>query len=216
MDRFINKPKIFIAIAKGDNMAVTGLETDLLFWTHNPRYIVKVYPIPYRYPLDNARNFGVKEFLQTDCDYLWWIDNDIVPPKETLHRLVQADKDVIGAVGFSTKYDEVGQWFVYPVTLRYNKDMRYVVFYDGNGITEVDAIGGACVIVKRKVYEMIERPYQFHYHRDGTMSLTADFDFCQKVQKAGFKIYVDFGLQCSHFKTVDLKQVNRLLVKNGR
>ncbi|GAG72701.1 unnamed protein product [marine sediment metagenome] len=35
-----------------------------------------------------------------------------------------------------------------------------------------------------------------------------DFYFCQKAQKAGFKIWVDRRMVAGHFKTVNLKEIN--------
>ena len=159
--------------------------------------------------MDNARNTIVKDFLETDYDYIWWIDDDIVPPFETLDRLIQADKDVIGAVCFSMK-SENGEYFPYPVTLRYNDERRYQVYY-GSGIEEVDAIGGACVLVKRRVYESIERPYEFVYHKDGTLALTCDFRVWQKFQELGFKVFVDFDILCDHKKTCSIMGIQNLM-----
>ena len=154
-------------------------------------------------PLDAARNSCVKEFLETDAERLWFIDSDIVPPLDAMHRLAQADKDAIGAVCFSMK-SENGEYFPYPVTLRYNEDRQYVVYY-GHGIEEVDATGGACVMFKRAVFETIEKPYEFLYHPDGTLGLTCDFHIFQKMQKVGFKLFVDFDLLCDHQRKASIK-----------
>ena len=209
-----SRKRIFIAIPNQGEI-VSELATNLLYWTHDPKYQIKVFMPKNIFPLDAARNRCVKEFLETDYQYLWWIDDDIVPPRNALDKLIDADKDIIGAVCFAMKYEN-DKALPYPVTLRYNEESKYVVYY-GSGIEEVDATGGACVLFKRKVYETIERPYEFHYHKDGTLSLTCDFDIFQKVQKAGFKIYIDFDLLCAHIRTVDIMSLQNYLVrmKNG-
>lgn len=214
MEQNNNIKKIFIAIPNRGYI-VTELVTNLLYWTHNSNYQIITFMPKNIFPLDAARNKCVKEFLETDYEYLWWIDDDIVPPVNALDRLIKANKDIIGAVCFSVKYENGGA-FPYPVTLRYNEDMKYIVYY-GRGIEEVDSTGGACVMVKRKIYETLERPYEFQYHKDGTLSLTCDFDIWQKAQRAGFKIYIDFDLLCSHIRTVDIMQLQNVLVemKNG-
>ena len=203
------KKRIFIAIPSSGGKLVSQLVQNLITWTHDPRYIVRLYTPTGVFPLDNARNKCVKEFLETDCDYLWWIDDDIIPPIDAIHRLVQANKDAIGAVAFSMKDEE--QYFPYPVTLRYNEDKKYIVYY-GQGIEEVDATGGACVMVKRKVYETIERPYEFTYYPDGTLNLTCDFRIWQKAQEKGFKLFIDFDLVCDHIRTCRIKGFQDLLV----
>ena len=205
--------KIFIAIPNQGAISAR-LVANLLYWTHDKRYQTRVFAPENLYPLDVARNRCVKEFLRTNYDYLWWIDDDIVPPKNALDRLLMADKDIIGALCFSMRYEK-GEAFPYPVALKRDASGGYAVHY-GEDIEEVDAVGGACVMVKRRVYEAVKNPYEFHY-RDGELSLTCDFDVWQKAQKAGFKVYVDYNLMCSHIKEVDIMQLQNCLarVKNG-
>jgi len=206
------KKKVFIAVPNMGTI-VPELALNLLQWTHDPRFEIKLHMPKNIFPLDNARNKCVKEFLESDCDYLFWVDDDVFCPPETMNRLINHDKDIVGATVFAMKY-EGQEAFPYPVTLRYNKEKKYVVYY-GKGLERVDATGGACLLFKRKVYEHkeLETPYQFQYHKDGTLSLTCDFDVMQKVQKAGFELWIDFDLVCSHIKEVDLRQVNRLLAR---
>lgn len=211
-DRFDTgiKKRVFIAVPNGGKI-VAELAVLLVAWSHNPRFVIKLYTPKNIFPLDAARNHCVAKFLETDCDYLLWVDDDIVPPETALDALLKADKDIIGAVCFAMKYEH-GVGFPYPVTLRYNEDKQYVLYY-GKGIEEVDATGGAFVLFKRKVYEAIERPYAFHYYRNGTLALTCDFDVFQKAQAAGFKLFIDFGVICDHIRTASLKSFQDLLAK---
>jgi len=203
------KKRIFIAVPNMGNI-VPGLVSNLIYWTHDTRYIV---PTPYMpegiFPLDSARNRCVKAFLETNADYLWFIDADIVPSPEALHRLVSAEKDIIGATCFSMKADN-GEYFPYPVTLRYNEEKQYTVYY-GKGIERVDATGGACVMFRREIFEKIERPYEFLYYPDGTLSLTCDFHIFQKAEKLGYELFIDFDLFCDHQRTCSLKGVQDTL-----
>lgn len=210
------KKRVFIAIPNMGTI-VPELAINLVQWTHDPRYDIKLYMPKNVQPMDAARNFCVKEFLELDYDYLFWVDDDVYCPPETLHKLIQADRDIISAAPFCMKY-EGDECYPYISAVKFNSDGRYEI-YHGRGIEEVDAIGGGCILYKRKVYEAkeLERPYEFTYHRDGTRSVTCDFMVHQKAHKAGFKTFVDFSLICSHVKEVDLKQLNKLLVrlKNG-
>jgi glycosyltransferase involved in cell wall biosynthesis len=203
------RKKIFICVPNMGSV-VPDLVRNLVYWSHSKNYYVGIpFMLEGIFPLDAARNRCIKEFLETDADYLWWIDADIVPPLDALDRLVTADKDIIGATCFSMKNDN-GRHFPYPVTLRYNKDRKYEVHY-GNGIEQIDATGGACVLFKRKVYEAVERPYEFLYYLDGTLQLTCDFYVFQKTEKLGFKLYVDYNLLCDHQRKVSIRGVQDLL-----
>ena len=202
--------KIFIAIPNLGCIA-PRLSTNLIFWSHDTRYHVSTYMPEGFYPLDAARNHCVKKFLETDADFLWFIDSDIVPPLDALHNLAQTNKDATGAVCFSMKVEN-GDYFPIPITLRYNQDKQYVVYY-GQGIEEIDATGSACLMFKRKVFETIEKPYEFLYYPDGTLKLECDFYLCQKIQKAGFKLFIDFGILCDHQKKVSIKDIQDYLVR---
>lgn len=202
--------KVFIGIPNRGTIDV-GLRRVLSIWEKNPQYKIAIYDPEGVFPLDNARNTIVKEFLELDYDYLLWIDDDIVPPVDALDKLLAADKDVIGAACFSMKADN-GEYFPYPVTLRYNDEKRYTVYY-GVGVEEVDATGGACILVKRNVYEKLERPYEFVYHKDGTLALTCDFRIWQKWQELGGKLYIDFSILCDHKKKCSIKGIQDLLSK---
>ena len=210
------KKRIFIAVPNMGTI-IPELATNLIQWTHDPRYEVKIFMPKNIQPMDCARNSIVKEFLELDFDYLFWIDDDVTCAPDTLHKLIEHDKDIVSAAPFCMQY-EGGETFPYVAAVRFNEHKKYKLHH-GKGLEKVDAIGGGCILYKRKVYEAkeLERPYEFTYHRDGTRSVTCDFNVHEKAHKAGFETWVDFGLLCSHFKEVDLKQINNLLVrvKNG-
>lgn len=212
----IKKPLIFIAIPNLGDIK-PGLVDRLLLWSKSDRYDVRVYMPTGMLPLDNARSHCVQKFMElsnNENDRLWFIDDDIIPPFEALDILYNHDKGIAGALCFMMKPDDAGQMCPVPVALRYNEEKKYTVFFEGQGLTEIDAIGGGCIMVKRKVFEDIEgRLYQFHYYPDGTLKLVGDFHFCQQAQKAGYKIYVDYGCICDHVKPTGLKTINDLMIK---
>ena len=214
MNNLVNK--IFIAIPNPGTINIR-LAINLIGWTHDPRYVIKIYMPSYISPLPAVRNLCVKEFLISDCGYIWWIDDDVIPPQETLHRLVSADKDAIGAVCFSIGNDK-DDYRPYPITLKNANDGKYKVYY-GENIEEVDAVGGGCVMVKRKVYEMLEPPYyEDSFDKDGILSLTGDFRIWQKTKEKGFKLWIDFNLLCEHNREVNIKALQDFIekVENGK
>ena len=208
------KQMIFIAIPNMGEIRAELVQR-LITWSHHDKYDVKIYMPAGMLPLDNARSHCLNRFMEIsndENDRLWFIDADIIPPINAIDVLMQHDRDVCGLLCFMMKPDDKGQMVPLPIALRYNQDRKYQIYWDGDGLTEIDAFGGGCVMTKRKVFERIGgRCYEFHYYPDGLLKLVGDYDFCQKVQAAGFKIYVDFNNQCSHFKTIDLKDINNLM-----
>ena len=72
-------------------------------------------------------------------------------------------------------------------------------------------------MVKREVYEQIERPFYFTYHKDGTVEYSEDFVFAQQCQALGYKLYTHFGIITDHMKTIGCKSFSdALLVSSQR
>jgi GT2 family glycosyltransferase len=208
-DELNHKPRIFIAIPN-NGWIHTELMIRLIEWTHDPELSIHLKAPIGLVPHDNARNTCVKEFLEDYYDYLLFIDNDIVPPPNALRELLNADKDIIAPLCLTWKDDDNGLGFPMPVALRYNEEGLYKPYY-GKGIEETDAITGGMFLVKREVYEKMDRPFAFTYHTNGTVIYSEDFYFCQQAQKLGYKLYTHYELICKHYKNIDIKEVSDLM-----
>lgn len=205
------KPRIYIAIPNFRGFVFNELALRLIEWTHDPEIQVKIQFYPFMAPLDHARNQAVKDFLEDYFDYLLFIDDDIVPPPNTLRELLKANKAIIAPLCFTMKTDDKGLQFPMPVAHRYDENKQYRPYY-GQGIEETDVITGGMHLVKREVYEKMDRPYAFTYHKNGTVIYSEDFYFSQQCQKLGYKLYTHFGLLCKHIRQVDIKNINDLMV----
>lgn len=205
-----NKPRIFIAVP---NMGViaAGLTRNLIRWTANSRYEVdEPFLLSNVQPLDSARNLCIRKFRQTANEWLWYIDSDIVPPLRTI-ELVKYNKDIISALCLIIKRDIEGYAFPYPCGVKLAKDGRYTAYY-GKGLEEVDAVGGGCLFLSRKVVEAMGESFEVQ-HVSPIEILDQDFRYCKLAKQKGFKVWVHYDYLCSHFKMQDIKEWNRLLVR---
>jgi hypothetical protein len=209
------KPHVMIAIPTVTGNINHMLIVRLIEWTHDSNITVSLRFYPFLSPLDNARNRAVKDFLEDYYTHLLFIDDDIIPPQNCLRELIIADKDIIAPLCFTWGRGEDGISFPQPVAYRYNKDGKYEL-YIGQGIDETDIITGGMFLVKRGVYEKLERPFYFTYHKNGMVIFSEDFIFSQQCQKLGYKLYTHYGLHCGHFKIVDIKSINDLMCKDGK
>jgi len=205
------KPKVYIAIPAFDGFIHCELTLRLLQWSHDPTIDTKIRFYTHLSPLDNARNQAVKDFLEDYWDYLLFIDNDIIPPSDALPELLKANKEIIAPLCMTMKPDDDGKLFPIPVSHRYDKNKQHRPYY-GQGIEEVDYITGGCHLVKREVYEKLDRPYFFTYHKNGVVIYSEDAVFSQQCQKLGYKLYTHYDLICKHIRQIDVKDVNDLLV----
>ncbi len=80
---------------------------------------------------------------------------------------------------------------------------------DMKGLKEVDAIGSGCFLVARRVISKLrdQQPFMRQWNQDGTVEVGGDYSFCQKVKKAGFKVWAHFSYPCHHFNEVSLIEV---------
>ena len=160
-------------------------------------------------PISSNRNKIVKRFLETDCDFLLMIDDDVVP----LHNpceLVYADKDIIGSPALVRSSGQVMVWTAY---IPHSDGVGYSSvdlnsFDDMFDMLEVAIVGTGCILVKRKVLETLEAPFHSEFDEDGVQLYGTDFAFCRKATKAGFKVYTTTHRRCEHFKTIGFNEMD--------
>lgn len=162
---------------------------------------------------DFARNEVVKDFLATDCDILWFLDSDISPPKDILDIVAYptADWKVAGACYpvWMTLNQEQGPQVVLTV---YDDISGRMAMTDAptTGIDFVAGLATGCMFIRREVFSELQEPYfEFKYDaKSRVLTEGEDLGFCLKVNKLGYRFYVDFDKVCKHYKRVDLLDVN--------
>ncbi len=207
-----NKPHIMIAIPTVSGNINHALAVRLIEWSHDSAITISLKFFTNLSPLDNARNNAVKMFLEDYYTHLLFIDDDIIPPQNCLRELLAADKEIIAPLCFTFNHGDDGLLFPQPVAHRYNKEGKYEP-YIGKGIEETDVVTGGMFLVKREVFEKLERPFYFTYHKNGLVIFSEDFVFSQQCQRLGYKLYTHYNLHCGHLKVVNVKDINDLCVK---
>jgi cellulose synthase/poly-beta-1,6-N-acetylglucosamine synthase-like glycosyltransferase len=202
----ISKTKgVYIAVLNqgGIRPELSYLLTDL---THQNKYrLYLTYPAGK--PISHNRNTIIKDFLaKPEYDYLMMLDGDIIPPLNVLD-LVDYQKDIMGAVCFAYMDNSI-----VPLVLDSNPDKTgkpYIVkdVQGDEGLIEVDAIGSGLIIIKREVLEKVKAPFSNIYDEDGIKTMGLDLSFCNKAKKLGYKVWCHLDFVCSHWTTIDLKDV---------
>lgn len=135
-----------------------------------------------------AREEAAKAFLEGDYDALLFVDSDMVVPVDLLTRLIETDKDIVSALAFrrTPGYE--------PCIFKEcnETDAKFYLDYP-KGLTEIEGVGMACTLIKRKVFETVPQPWYFPHK-----VLGEDLSFCVRARKAGFRIYCDTTLICGH------------------
>lgn len=174
-------------------------------------------------PVDRARNEIVKFFLSERKNkktgeimepftHLFFVDSDTLPPPDAIQRLLDMDKDIATGVTPILHYDaEKMVWGTLDNCFTHqdkddDKAIRTHAIERNTGIKKIWRCGGSCLMIKREVFEKLEKPYfMFEYNEDGTQhTRSEDLRFCDKATEAGFEIWCDTSMVCNHFKDVML------------
>lgn len=71
----------------------------------------------------------------------------------------------------------------------------------GTDLYEVDAIGAACLHVRREVFQKMDAPwFKFEFGRMGNVECGEDQYFCRKAHALGYKVVVDPNVRIEHYK----------------
>lgn len=171
----------------------------------------------------HGRNQIVRKFLDdTRCDWLWFIDTDMVFRPDTLERLLAAadpkERPIVGALCFSVLRGD--QREIIPTIYQFNDDGHFARAMDlpPDGVHRVAATGTGCLLIHRSVLEAIAKhkpnpdgpawgetswPW-FKWSDwdgpDGPDVMGEDLTFCLRATAAGFPIHVDTRIDVGHAK----------------
>jgi len=199
--------KIFVAVPNMGQIA-TDLVMRLMEWMAEGPPIV-LYAPQNVIPPHRVRNLCHKAFLESDCSHLFIVDGDTIPPPNALRQLLEDRKPLVSAVVQAWK--EGGPM---AVAFRWNEALGGYAPHYGNGVEKVDIATLACCMIERDVMEKVG-PRAFSWEDTdewGTEGYSNTFVFCRRLGRLQIPIHVDYRLLCGHRKTVDLAEVNALLV----
>ena len=131
--------------------------------------------------------------LIKDCDYIFLLEDDTLPPLNTLEVLVKNYSEYpfagfISAVEIGRwGYEMIGGWCANDV---YNPE-EITSIARGEGIVTVDAAGLYCCLIKRD-------HYMKHFFKPFQDILGPDVDFGLELRKQGYFNYVNHDLKCKH------------------
>ena len=156
--------------------------------------------------IENARNTIHNRFLEkSNAPYLLMLDSDVLPPPDTIERLLAHDLPAVGGwYRKKEKYrikelDGTERIVQRPVVYDYDGFNEKIQKFEyrtrikpGEGLEKIDGLGAGCWLIKREVLEKVGKsPFSFKFGGE-------DLDFCRKMKAAGYDIYVDWDVACAH------------------
>jgi len=152
--------------------------------------------------VDDSRNAIVRDFLESDCTELVFLDADVSFEPSDLAQLCSRDVDIVGGV---YPYRRDGQGETMPVRLMSGAEPV-------GGLREVLGLPTGFMKIKRSVFEKMAptRPW-FYARTDPTILFFdrpcpgedhirwgGDIDFCNRWREMGGKLYADEELRLGH------------------
>lgn len=163
---------------------------------------------------DFARNAMVDDFMESDCDAMWFLDSDITPPVHILDLVtLHWDKWSLAGAPYPVFMEPAGQSMqkiVFAVYMDNPKGGMVPINIPDDGTDFVDGIATGCIFIKRGVIEKLKKPYfEFLFDPESrTLTGGEDIGFCKKVNALGYRFFIDYSMPCKHYKSVCLLDVN--------
>lgn len=157
-------------------------------------------------PFDHARNVGAQWCLDSGAEYLLFIDSDVIPPADAVHRLLRWNKPIISGM-----YCRRSPPHMLPVMMRDGNWVTDLPADPRNPLVEVELVGAGLLLIHRSVLEAVRklehRPgktwFDWRSDLNGLVpageATSEDYTFCRTVRRQlGIPILVDTSIRCLH------------------
>lgn len=192
-----------------DYLLVDNSPTDV-FYNELKEKNVDIVKSPYfpdvRERVIHSRNIIREKFLNENYDFFFSLEQDVIPPKDILEKLLRHDKEIVSAyysklVSVVLRDNETGELknAVIEIALVWLKSDGEKIRRANpqevlnKGLIKVGGYGVGCVLIKREVLEKIK----FEYKSD--KKAFDDMFFCDDAEKAGYGLFLDSNIKVIHF-----------------
>jgi len=158
--------------------------------------------------VQRARNVMVRKFLETEYEYLMFIDSDIEFEPDDVAKVWNIEGEIKGGI-YPMKHPEK-DWYAAWSGGKLIQEL-------GSEVMECDYLGTGFLMVRRTVFERMqdECPELTHAEGEyedvhawfnprvedtgqGPIYLSEDYEFCHTVREMGYKIYADPTVKLLH------------------
>lgn len=226
--------RILICIAAGDGTigsGVVGFAINAVSQNvHNGPFKFSVYLAENIRGYAHMRNTCVKLFLNSPCDRLWFLDEDVVLPANAF-ELLAVDADI--ALG---PYPSIEEMRPIVMSMKDPHDISAGLCEppEDGPIQTITACGMGCTIIRRKVLEdrrmwhsaiytdlsgkecnqadetdALPPVFRFRFKPDGSQLHGEDLDFGLRATRLGYSVKMHTGILCDHVKSIGLNEARR-------
>jgi hypothetical protein len=148
-------------------------------------------------PFDHARNTACQRALEHNYKWLFFLDDDVLAPSDTIPRLIAHNKPIISGLYYRRAAP------ISPVMLRETpQGTTWINDFTAGELCSVDLVGAGCLLISTQVLRQVPWPWfdwlLDHPELPERERCSEDFAFCRKARKVGHQIMVDTSIQCLH------------------
>lgn len=158
-------------------------------------------------PYDHARNEAAKLCLHGKQEWLFFLDSDVIPPRDAVLRLMSHRKPIISGL-----YARRSHPVALPVMM---KGGKWITQYRPGSVLSVELVGAGCFLIHRSVLEHFakhpdpRRPgkpwFDWRVDLQGLNIFppdecaSEDYSFCIRARREfNYEVLVDTSIVCRH------------------
>ena len=135
----------------------------------------------------NQREKLIENAKDIKCDYVLWLDSDMMFPSTTALRLLAHNKDIV-ACNYMKRSKPLK-------TVAYT-DLRnwdsWLPLEPKDDLIKVEGVGMGCMLMKTEIFNSLQKPYfEFTYKGDTQDWYGEDFMLLTKLRLNEFNVYID-------------------------
>ena len=205
------KERVLIGITTADTVAHEVMQS--IYNLDIPENVETVLRIVHAYNVADGRNYLANLMFAEDCDYLFFVDNDVIVPKNALVDLY--NMNWYFSVGTYPRKEEDTIINQNPYTTLYwheeaNKECYCPKFLPisqlhAGYITPVDCCGLGCALIKKELFQILEQPWFFFANEGAPVQgstdaycIGEDMWFCRKCIQNDIQIWAHGSVLCGH------------------
>jgi hypothetical protein len=170
---------------------------------HNPVHLSSGYLMIKGKPVEVAREMIADAALEHGARFLWFVDDDTIPPPNACRRLIYELENnpqamVCGGI-YTSRCDPPS-----PVVFR-GLGMGSHWHWKKGDVFEVSGMGAGCMMINTEIFKMLPKPWfkfdtedAYDVHTVGK-NISEDIYFCEAVRREGYKILAHGGVLCDHY-----------------
>lgn len=135
----------------------------------------------------NQREKLIENAKDIKCDYVLWLDSDMMFPSTTALRLLAHNKDIV-ACNYMKRSKPLKTVAYTDLT---NWD-SWLPLEPKDDLVKVEGVGMGCMLMKTEIFGSLQKPYfEFTYKGDTQDWYGEDFMLLTKLRLNSFNVYID-------------------------